>query len=181
MIGAVSAPQFLAATDTVELARVDMSSAVETIPLPEPEPEPVVVAKAPVAGTVRDVAPTMRNYDTVNSDIILMEPGGVIRQTGKFIYGHNTGPLGSIVNLQSQEVFMVNGVQYRVAYSQVFELNPVNRYLKQDGTDTNDKQLTKDVEINAMGHHISMMTCYGHYVPSMGTYSHRWVVFADRV
>lgn len=192
LLGVVWTPQILAATDTVELTRVDMSAAVETVPEPEPEPEPapaVTVVKAPVAGVVKSVpvpaapaVPVIRNYNitAVTGQIVANPSNYDIYRTGKFIYAHNTaGLLGSITSLGNGETFTLteNGVvkTYRVAFHQIYELNRNNRMLN------GDKNLTKDVEIRALGHSISMMTCTGSYVPEMGTSSHRWVVFADQI
>ena len=170
LLGVVWTPQILAATDTVELTRVDMSAAVETVPEPEPEPEPALAV------------PVIRNYNitAVTGQIVANPSNYDIYRTGKFIYAHNTaGLLGSITSLGNGETFTLteNGVvkTYRVAFHQIYELNRNNRMLN------GDKNLTKDVEIRALDHSISMMTCTGSYVPEMGTSSHRWVVFADQI
>ena len=191
LVGVIATPQFLAATDVVELTRVDMSAAVETVPLPEPEPEPtpVVVAKAPVAGAVRSastptstpVAPTMRNYTitAVTGQIVANPSYNNIYRTGKFIYAHNTaGLLGNIGSLQDGEVFTLTegGVvkTYRVAFKQMYEKSQANGMLN------GSKPLTIDVEVKALGHSISMMTCAGRSLGN-GDATHRLVVFADQI
>ena len=187
LIGVILTPQFLAATDTVELTRVNMSAAVETVPLPEPEPAPVpaaVVAKAPVAGAAQNItapAPVMRNYTiTAVTDQIVANPSyNNIYRTGKFIYAHNTaGLLGNIGSLQDGETFTLTEggavKTYRVAFRQIYEKSQANGMLN------GSKPLTIDVEINALGHSISMMTCAGTSLGN-GDATHRLVVFADQI
>lgn len=106
------APEFLMASDTVELTALNDAKIVETIPIvevePEPEPEPVsspVVepVNKPAAATVAApayVAPVMENYITVGGKTIeIFDSGDTAIDAGKhvarynngsFLYGHNS-------------------------------------------------------------------------------------------
>lgn len=191
IIGVVMTPGFLMATDEVAVTGIDNDGVVETVLLPEPEPEPEptpapqpVVTKAPSAGAARaprPAAPQIKNYNVtiVTNQIV----GGNlsysdIYRTGKFIYAHNTsGLLGNLPTLAAGEVFTIteNGVtrSYRVAYGELYE-KAANGYLR------GSREVTYEVEIEAKGHSIVMMTCAGTPLGG-GDATHRYVVFADAI
>ena len=183
----VAQPQFLTACDAVVLTGVDDSTAVLTTPLSDPEPEPIpdpvvttAVHRAPATG-VAPVAATMSiNYNVtiVTGEIVADNLSySAIYRTGKFIYGHNTSNLlGNLGNLNIGDNFTIteNGVvsNYRVADKVLYEKS-ANGYLNGSWS------LTYDVEVNASGHSVSLMTCAGTSYGN-GDASHRLVVFADR-
>lgn len=189
LIGLSLVPKFLTATDMVNVVRINDSKAVETVPLPEPEPEPEpeseltpVIAKAPVAGMTMAVAtPKMVNYDvTIVTDKIVAKNLSYsdIYRTGKFIYGHNSSNLfGNLKYLNIGDVFTITefGVvqKYRVMDKVIYE-KAGNGYLN------GSKSLTKEVEFNANGYNVSIMTCSGTAYGN-GDASHRLVLFANAV
>ncbi|MBQ3453226.1 hypothetical protein IJG28_03510, partial [Candidatus Saccharibacteria bacterium] len=175
----VAQPQFLTACDAVVLTGVDDSTAVLTTPLSDPEPESIP-DPAPATG-VAPVAATMSiNYNVtiVTGEIVADNLSySAIYRTGKFIYGHNTSNLlGNLGNLNIGDNFTIteNGVvsNYRVADKVLYEKS-ANGYLNGSWS------LTYDVEVNASGHSVSLMTCAGTSYGN-GDASHRLVVFADR-
>ena len=175
----VAQPQFLTACDAVVLTGVDDSTAVLTTPLSDPEPESIP-DPAPATG-VAPVAATMSiNYNVtiVTGEIVADNLSySAIYRTGKFIYGHNTSTLlGNLGNLNIGDNFTIteNGVvsNYRVADKVLYEKS-ANGYLNGSWS------LTYDVEVNASGHSVSLMTCAGTSYGN-GDASHRLVVFADR-
>lgn len=182
----VMLPRFLTACDEVALTGVDDSSAVLTTPDPESEPvfEPIMTAasyRVPSAGAAPVVAPTLTNYTVsiVTGEIVADNLSyNAIYRTGKFIYGHNSSNLlGNLGNLDVGDIFTIteNGTvgTYRVADKVLYE-KAANGYL--DGSFS----LTYDVEVNASGHSVSLMTCAGTSYGN-GDASHRLVVFADQV
>ena len=202
LTGMIYSSDFLAATDVVDLKRVDDSMAVETVPLPEPEPEPVVEVayepvysepaysepvysepayEEPVYAPTAGVAPSYVNYNvTIATDYIVGTGLSYydIYRTGKFIYGHNTSNLlGSIIYLNPGDVFTITEggavKTYQVTDKIVYE-KAENGYLN------GSKALTKQVELKANGYDISMMTCYGTMYGN-GDASHRLVVFANQI
>ena len=185
IIGVVLTPGFLMATDEVSVTGLDNNGVVETIALPDPEPEPEpvvkpVVTKAPSAGVPSTpVTPVVKNY---NVTIVTEEIVGSnlsysdIYRTGKFIYAHNTaGLLGNLPTLANGEVFTITegGVtrSYKVAFGRLYE-KASNGYLN------GSRDVTYDVEIDALGHSLSLMTCAGTPL-GHGDATHRYVVFAD--
>ena len=175
----VAQPQFLTACDAVVLTGVDDSTAVLTTPLSDPEPESIP-DPAPATG-VAPVAATMSiNYNVtiVTGEIVADNLSySAIYRTGKFIYGHNSSNLlGNLGNLNIGDNFTIteNGVvsNYRVADKVLYEKS-ANGYLNGSWS------LTYDVEVNASGHSVSLMTCAGTSYGN-GDASHRLVVFADR-
>lgn len=190
MVGVIMNPIMLSATDHVSVMGLDTSSVVETVILPEkPEEKPVEVVtaapqpivKAPVAGTASVPVAAPKNYTVT---IVTGEIAGGnlsysdIYRTGKFIYGHNSAALlGNLASLNIGEIFTVTegGVtrSYRVADKVVYE-KAANGYLN------GSYNLTYQVEINANGHSLSLMTCTGTPLPG-GDATHRLVVFADAV
>ncbi len=189
LIGLSLVPEFLTATDVVNVVGIDDSKAVETVFLSEPEPESKpepgpapVVAKAPVAGVTTTVAnPKIVNYNvTIVTDKIVAKNLSYsdIYRTGKFIYAHNSSNLfGNLKYLNIGDVFTIteSGVaqKYQVIDKVIYE-KADNGYLN------GSKRLTKEVEIYANGHDISIMTCSGTAYGN-GDASHRLVLFANAV
>ena len=191
LIGVISTPSFLTATDSVDVIRVDDSKAVETVippepepepePEPAPEPEPEPVAAAPAAGVAE--TKRVRNYNVTivkaAKDIVATNLSYYdIYRSGKFIYAHNSANLlGNLGSLSYGEIFTITefGVtrSYQVMDKVVYE-KAANGYLN------GSIDLTKDVEWYANGYDISMMTCYG-TVYGNGDASHRLVVFANEI
>lgn len=189
LAGVCVTPGFLMATDEVVVSGLDNNGIVETIELPEPEPAPQPIAtlaakpaaKAPSAGMVSSPVPAVRNYNVsiVTGEIV----GGSlsyndIYRTGKLIYAHNTaGLLGNLPTLAIGEVFTITegGVtrSYRVAATELFE-KASNGYL------SGSRAVTYQVEIEARGHSLALMTCAGTPLGG-GDATHRYVVFADAV
>lgn len=154
-------------------------SIVEAAPAPVTAPAPAVAA-APVA-PVQVYVPSYVNYNvTIVTDKLVIDGLSYsdIYRTGKFIYGHNTANLlGNLTSLRHGEIFTLTegGVtrQYRVIDSNIYE-KAANGYLN------GSKAVTKQVEINANGYDISIMTCYGTPYGN-GDASHRYVIFANAV
>ena len=183
-MGMISSPQFLMADDFIRVSRVNDDLATQTeIILPEPDVVPEVEVEPMWNEASYDYEKVyyQPNYNvTIVTDEIV--DGDLsyydIYRTDKFIYAHNTANLlGSIIYMYEGMYFSIteNGVAttYQVITTAIYE-KAENGYLN------GDKELTKDVEYEASGYSISMMTCYGTMLGN-GDATHRFVVFADAV
>ena len=177
IIGMLLGADFLSATDTIE-TKAPGFEAVQTIV----EPEIVENIVETPSNVVTYVAPVrMKNYTvTVVSDSIVSSGLSYhdVYRTGKFIYAHNSSNLfGNLKFLNIGEDFTIteSGVlrHYRVMDKVVYEKSA-------NGLLNGSKAVTKEVEYNANGYDISMMTCSGTAYGN-GDASHRLVIFANAV
>ena len=177
IIGMLLRADFLSATDTIE-TKAPGFEAVQTIV----EPEIVENIVETPSNVFTYVAPVrMKNYNvTVVSDSIIGSGLSYhdVYRTGKFIYAHNSSNLfGNLKSLNVGEDFTITegGVlrHYRVMDKVVYEKAA-------NGLLNSSKAVTKEVEYNANGYDISMMTCAGTAYGN-GDASHRLVIFANAV
>lgn len=199
LIGVISTPRILAATDTVNLTRVSDARAVETVPLPEPEPEPEpVLAKAPASGRAtsvqsepvytapaNNIAIAGRTIEIVDVSDTTVDAGGHVNKYGaKFLYGHNSAAVfGGIVNMGVGSTFSVTygGVttNYQVANVVIFEKNTDNGLLQLNGSGSFMNAVARAVHLG-VHYDLSVMTCYGTSYGN-GDASHRYVLFANQM
>ena len=125
IITIVNTPNFLMATDSVLLSRINNKNIVETIPLPEPEPEPepeylaqssqiyqtnYAAYQAPAAPTAGAAIVTPANNIQINGRIIELGYTGSTQEdaggatyawyysSGSFIYGHNSSNVSGFLD-----------------------------------------------------------------------------------
>lgn len=191
IIGIAFGFNYLSATDTIQ-ARTPGFDATQTEIIPEivenvsvqastVEVAPVVSTAVTVVAPLPVPAPSYVNYNvTIVTDKLVIDGLSYsdIYRTGKFIYGHNTyNLLGNLTSLNYGEIFTITegGItrQYKVVDSNIYE-KAANGFLN------GSKAITKEVEYNANGYDISIMTCYGTPYGN-GDASHRYVIFANAV
>lgn len=204
IIGVISNPLFLTASDSVELNELDKSGIVETvIAESEQNTEPVSTANSSattISTPVVVVASTASysstssypaNYIAISGRVLeiidisstAVDAGNHVNKYGsKFLYGHNSAEVfGGLSGVGVGNTFEVS---YGGA-SAVYIVTEVGMYEK-----TNDTHIT-DVSTgtvyamgaiarNAKGHDYAIMTCAGQSYGN-GDASHRLVVYADRV
>ncbi len=178
LIEVVFGANILSATDIV-LTKTPGYDAVETVIEPEIE-EPIIeeVSSEQVVEYYAPVIPKNYTVTSVTSEIVEYPSYYDIYRTGKFIYAHNSSNLfGSLGYLNYGEIFTITegGVtrSYRVMDKVIYEKAA-------NGLLNGSKAVTKEVEYNANGYDISMMTCYG-MMYGNGDASHRLVLFANAI
>ncbi|MBQ3464968.1 hypothetical protein IJH15_01965 [Candidatus Saccharibacteria bacterium] len=178
LIEVVFGANILSATDIV-LTKTPGYDAVETVIEPEIE-KPIIeeVSSEPAVVYYAPVLPKNYTITSVTSEIVEYPSYYDIYRTGKFIYAHNSSNLfGSLSYLNYGEIFTITegGVtrSYRVMDKVVYEKAA-------NGLLNGSKAVTKEVEYNANGYDISMMTCYGTMYGN-GDASHRLVLFANAI
>lgn len=188
LIGVVSSPSILTATDKVNLTGLDNTGIVETVPLPEPEPKPeprAVLSAAysepvytPPANNIQVAGRTLRIVDVADT---LAEAGNHVNKYGsKFLYGHNTGAVfGGLAGLGYGSVFTVTygGVttNYSVANIVVFEKS-AGGLLQINGYGDYMNAVSRAV-YNGTYYDIALMTCAGTSLGG-GDATHRLVIYA---
>ena len=192
-IGITGSPDFLLASDNVDVVDLDQTKVVQTIipePEPEPEPEPTTIAYNPVVYTTPaipanhlDIAGRMLTVEYTDSTAV--NAGSVVKYyNNKFLYGHNSGAVfGFLPSVGIGHTFSLtyNGIvtTYRVS-------NKVE-YAKTSATtlgigNTNYKMghVANGYDPNEVRHSIVIMTCSGTSYGN-GDASHRLVLFADAI
>ena len=186
-LGIVGSPDFLLASDNVDLVDLDQAKIVQTI-IPEPEPttiayNPVVYTAPAVPANHLDIAGRMLTVEYTDSTAV--NAGRVVKfYNNKFLYGHNSGAVfGFLPSVGIGHTFSLtyNGVvtTYRVS-------NKVE-YAKTSATtlgigNTNYKMghVANGYDPNEVRHSIVIMTCSGTSYGN-GDASHRLVLFADAI
>lgn len=173
---------YLSATDTISI-NAPGKEAVETVIEPEIIENNIIETSNTATTNVFVAsysAPVVsRNYTvtSVTEKIVQYPSYSDVYRTGKFLYAHDSSNLfGGIVyyNVGDTITITEGGIarKYVVVDRAVYE--------KINGLLSGSVSVTKDVEYEACGHDLVMMTCYGtHY--GNGDASHRLVLFLDAV
>ena len=178
LIGVAFKANYLSATDTV-LTKVSGYEAVETVIESEILENNVIETSSPsIESVVNYAIPVVLNHYTVTnvtSSIVEYPNYYDIYRTGKFLYAHDMSNLfGNIpyINIGDTVVITEAGV------SRNYIVMDKVVYAKIDGLLDGSVKVTKNVEYEANGYDLSMMTCYGtHY--GNGDASHRMVLFLN--
>lgn len=191
VMGVTMNPGILAATDTVQVAGLDTTNAVETVPVPEPEPEPELRLEptplAPIAGALS--APQAINYTvTIASGEIVGGnlSYGDIYKTGRLVYGHNSMALmGNLPSLGVGTVFTVTeggvATTYQVADVVIYEKNVELGTLQRGGQGNYMRAVLNAYNKDTGAQYgLALMTCYGQPLGG-GDATHRYVVYANAI
>ena len=193
LIGVVSNPLFLTATDSFNLTGLDNTGVVETVPLPESEPEPESVpepAKAPVAGytyvpPANNIQVAGRTIEIVDVGDTRIDAGNHVNKYGaRFLYGHNSwNVFGGLTSLGVGSTFTITyggvSTNYQVANVVIYEKNVGNGLLQINGFGDYMYSVAMATH-DSVQYDLSLMTCYGTSYGN-GDASHRWVVFANAI
>ena len=192
LIGVISTPKFLAASDSAKVTNLNTDKVVETVippePEPEPEPEPAYASYVKPATlyavSYEEPKPAVQNYtvttyigsvnEYVNTASNLSYSS--IYKYNKMIYGHNTGNLlGSLAYRYIGETITIT--EGGVARS--YEVAAIRTYAKtSDGNLEGDPHLMAKIANTALGYDVALLTCSGTSYGN-GDASHRLVVFAN--
>lgn len=204
-LGIVGSPDFLLASDDVDVVDLDQAKVVQTIiPEPEPEPEPTP-APAPVNTTVNrpvaristapavsapaapsnhlDIAGRSLTVEYTNSTAV--NAGNVVKFfNNRFLYGHNSGAVfGFLPSVGVGQTFSLtyNGVvtTYRVT-NKVEYAKTSSTTLGIGSTNYKMGHVANGYDPNEVRHSIVIMTCSGTSYGN-GDASHRLVLFADAI
>lgn len=201
-IAIITNPFSLTAADHFEVTGLNPTNIVETVPLPEPEPEPapVEIASAPVSVATPVVyqapapAPAPVSLAPANAisiggrvlpivdvaDTSVDAGDHVNRYNGKFLYGHNSAAVFSILySVGVGNVFTIasggTSINYQVTEVAIYEkTSPTS--LSQNG-----KKISMLYVANGKNRYdLTLMTCYGTSYGN-GDASHRYVIYANAV
>ena len=199
-IGIMGSPDFLIASDSVDIYDLDQTKVVQTvIPEPEPEPAPATVAAAPVrrtapAAQVAPAAPAApanhldlagRSLVVEYTDSTAVNAGNVVKfYNNKFLYGHNSGNVFgflSSVGVGTTFSLTYNGVttNYRVSNKVTYEKTGATT-LGLNGATIKMGHVANGYSPDEVKHSLSIMTCAGQSYGN-GDASHRLVLFADAI
>ncbi len=192
LIGVISTPKFLAASDSAKVTKLNTNKIVETVipPEPEPEPEPEPVYASAVKPAIRYVVsyeepkPVMQNYTVTTyigsvSEYLRTATNlnySSIYKYNKMIYGHNTGNLlGSLAYRYVGETFTIT----EGGVTRTYRVMAIRTYAKtSDGNLEGDPHLMARIANTALGYDVALFTCSGTSYGN-GDASHRLVVFAN--
>ena len=203
-IAIITNPISLTATDTFEVTGLNPTNIVETVPLPEPEPEPepVTIAAAPanVATPVAYQASTPASAPVSLAPANAISIGGrvlpivdvadtsvhagdhVNRYNGRFLYGHNSAGVFSILySVGVGNVFTIasggTSTNYQVTDIVIYEKISQTSLRRVD----NGKKTSMLYVANGQNSYdLTLMTCYGTSYGN-GDASHRYVIYANAV
>ena len=206
LIGVVSTPHFLTATDTVELSRMNATKAVETIIPPEPEPEPDPKTEPTYQPIVAHTSTTQIAISNPEPEAVIMPnaiaiTGRVIpivevsdttvdsgdhvnKYGGKFLYGHNSASVfGGLTSEGVGNVFTVslngNSTNYQIVKTVIYEKNAETGQLQLNGSG-NYMRAVSNARSEGVAYSLALMTCYGTSYGN-GDASHRLVIFANAI
>ena len=206
LIGIVMAPDFLMATDDVQIAApvfddVLTEEIVEETPVAYEEPveeaiyyesvyeEPVYkepVYEEPIYYAPANTISIAGKYlEVVDVDSTLDDSGEHVNKYGdRFLYGHNSwNVFGSLVNLGVGETFSVyyGGVNqnYQISKIVIYEKNANTGKLQINGEGSYMNAVAK-AKNSGVQYDLSIMTCYGTSYGN-GDASHRLVIFANAI
>lgn len=205
-IGIVGSPDFLIASDDVNVLDLDQTKVVQTvIPEPEPEPEPAPAAATPVYNYVAPAAPAApvavapapapaptnhldlagRSLTVEYTSSTAVDAGGVVKfYNNKFLYGHNSGAVfGFLPSVGIGQTFSLtyNGVVTHYRVSNKVEYAKTGATTLGIGNTTYKMgHVANGYDPNEVRHSIVMMTCSGVSYGN-GDASHRLVLFADAI
>lgn len=192
----IGAPDFLLASDEVDLNGFNDSKIVQTV-IPEVKPvaQPVYRAATPVRRTTVAASPAPVAANRLNlagrsltveyTSSTAVNAGNVVKfYNNKFLYGHNSGHvLGFLPTVGVGTVFSLtfNGVttNYRVSNKVEYaKTGPTTLGL--NGATINMSRVANGYSPDGVRHSISIMTCSGVSYGN-GDASHRLVLFADAI
>lgn len=197
LIGIASSPDFLIASDNVDLVDLDQAKIVQTIipePEPEPEPAPAPALVATVAYKPVYVAPAApanhldiagRSLTVEYTDSTAVNAGSVVKfYNNKFLYGHNSGAVfGFLPSVGVGQSFSLtyNGTVNTYRVSNKIEYAKTSATTLGIGNTTYKMgHVANGYDPNEVRHSIVIMTCSGTSYGN-GDASHRLVLFADAI
>ena len=199
-------PEFLMATDSVELTRISDARTVETVVLPEPEPEPVAKVESQATVTPTASQPAMTARSTTAATPVAKAPvsGSAAVSAAPVVVNYTvTRYIGSAKEY--------NDTAYNLSYGDIYKFRKMiyghntgnllgslrSRYVGETitvteggvtknyrvasvSTYTRDEvaKLMNKIANSAMGHDVALLTCAGNSLGN-GDATHRLVVLAD--
>lgn len=97
------------------------------------------------------------------------------------LVGHNPGVFSGLTSVSVGDVIHFRGNNYRVYGSKVYEYDPDLSVYDSNGNLTINGTMMLDSLYEGGTTGLNLMTCYGSYSQISKTYSHRFVVFADKI
>lgn len=196
-IGIAGSPDFLLASDDVNVLDLDQTKVVQTIiPEPEPEPEPAPAPATTVTYTPVYVAPTpaapANHLDIAGRSLTVeytsdtaVNAGSVVKfYNNRFLYGHNTSyvlgflpsvGIGQTLSLTYNGVVTYYRVSNKVEYAKTSATT-----LGIGGVTYKMGHVANGYDPSEVRHSIVIMTCSGTSYGN-GDASHRLVLFADAI